>query len=138
MFQTRFLSFSFIVVLSFVLFSHSLRVPSVEAEGIGGVTAVANPQDYSGRCPHKIKFTGTIAVSAYPMVLNYHWERSDGAKSPVKMVKVPNAHTRSVTVVDYWQIGSKGQHAEVWEKLIVNSGNTHMTSTPASASISCR
>ena len=62
------------------------------AEVIGGVHVAVNRHEYRGKgCPVDILFTASINVSADHgpgATYNYHWERSDGAKSAVQVVKV--------------------------------------------------
>lgn len=136
MIQIRTAVISALLAFGFISLTSIFQAPLAEA-GIGEVTATASPENYSGHCPRKIKFTGRVEITSSPMSFNYHWERSDGAKSPVKVVRVPKGNTRTVTVVDYWMLGRKG-HTEIWEKLVVNSGNTHIMSNPASAQLNCR
>lgn len=135
--QRRFLLFSFLIVVALIVW-YSPQILLAQQQAVTEVTVVANPQAYKGPCPGKLKFTGTMYVSRYPMTLNYQWERSDGAKGPVRVVHIPNAKTRSITVVDYWQVGASGQHLQVWERLRVRTGNTDITSSPATVTISCR
>jgi len=72
------------------------------------------------------------------MVFNYHFERSDGAKGQLKVVRVTNPNAQTVGVHDWWQLGAGGQHLQVWEKLLVASGNTHVESNQAAVEIVCR
>lgn len=113
-------------------------IPTSADDVIGSVTVTVNKATFTGKCPTQFKFTGKIEVNKFPMVFNYHWERSDGGKTAVKVVKVPNAKTKTMTVVDTWQLGAKGKHFEGWVKLFVNSGNTHMVSEPASFTLDCK
>ena len=124
-------------ILTLAIAGYATRT-ALASEGIGQVSVTATPQSFTGRCPAHLKFTARIAVDRYPMTLNYQWERSDGAKGPVKVVKVPNANTHSVTTVDSWQIGAKGDHLDVWEKIRVRSGNTDITSDAATVTVTCR
>jgi hypothetical protein len=133
--RSRFLGASMFIIMT-LAFVASLVV-TLSAD-VGDVTVTAKPESFAGQCPATIKFTGTIQVLSYPMSFNYHWERSDGVKGEVRVVHVPNAKTRTVTVVDYWRVGSKGKNLEVWEKLHVNCGNTHIVGGPASSSINCQ
>jgi len=107
-------------------------------QSISGVEVVSNMSHYSGGCPAHIRFTGKIFVNAYPMTLNYQWERSDGVKGPVKIVHVPSRSTRSITAVDTWQLGAPGKRMQVSAKLRVRSGNTDLTSNSAQVTVACR
>lgn len=111
---------------------------AVQQSPFGDVTLTASPSRYEGACPARIRFVGKVGIAAHPMVFNYTFERSDGAKSQLKMARVPNANTQTVTVVEVWQVGAAGQHLHVWEKLRVASGNTRIESNQADAEIICR
>ena len=124
------------VLVALVVLSASQILTAQEA--VSGVNVMASVQTYSGKCPAKIKFTGTIEVTKYPMTFNYQWERSDGAKGPKKVVRVPSAKTKTVTVVDYWQVGAKGEAITVSAKLRVRTGNLDLTSAPAEVTVNCK
>ena len=128
-----------LVLLSvFLLVSAAQPLSARPAEGIGGIDVTASPHAFRGACPAHLKFTARIEVDRYPMTLNYQWERSDGVKGPTRVVHVPNVHTKTVTVVDSWQVGRKGDHLDLWEKVRVRSGNTDMTSREAAVTVDCR
>lgn len=128
--KARIVSLSLVAVL--VL---SCLASTVAAQGIGGVTVKASPESYNGPCPARIRFTGVIEVQRYPMSLNYHWERSDGAKGPVKVFHV-NKGTRTITTVEMWQLSTPGRQ-QVSATLHVNSGNEHLSSS-ARVHVNCR
>ncbi len=127
-----------LLVLAALLVSPPAQMVWAQGAPITAVTAAAYPQSYTGPCPAKITFTGKIYVDRYPMTFNYQWQRSDGAKGPLRMMRVPNASTRVLTVIEHWQLGAPGQQKQVWEQLRVRSGNTDITSAPATATINCR
>ncbi len=130
-----FFAFSFTVLAGLVMTSAANDLT------IGEVAVTANPESFAGTCPVTIKFTGTIQVLNYPMVFNYHWERSDGGKGQVHVVRVPSPNTRTITAVENWNVGGsrrRGQTFKVWEKLCVNCGNTHIVSPTAVATITCQ
>jgi hypothetical protein len=110
----------------------------VAGQGIAQVRVVAGPRHYHGPCPGQIRFSAKIVVDRYPMTLNYQWERSDGARGPVRVVRIPSAATRSITAVDMWRTGTRGERAELWEKIRVRSGNADITSDPAVVTLACR
>jgi hypothetical protein len=64
---------------------------------VTSITTSADPSDYSGTCPHDIKFTAKIKTSAKGTV-KYHWEFSDGSSSSVKSLDYSEAGTKTVTV----------------------------------------
>jgi len=127
-----------LLVLAALLVSPPAQMVWAQGAPITAVTVAAYPQSYTGPCPAKITFTGKIYVDRYPMTFNYQWQRSDGAKGPLRMMRVPNASTRVLTVIEHWQLGAPGQQKQVWEQLRVRSGNTDITSAPATATINCR
>ena len=134
MIQRRIVTFGLLVGLCVI----AAFTAHVAGQGIGDVRVTASPQHYTGPCPGHIRFTARIVVEHYPMALNYQWERSDGAKGPVKVVKVPSAATKTITTVDTWQVGTRCERGEVWEKLRVRSGNADITSDQATATVTCR
>jgi len=130
MYKARVLSLCLVAV--FVL---SCLASTAAAQGIGGVTVKASPDTYNGPCPAKIRFTGVIEVLHRPMTLNYHWERSDGAKGPVKVFHV-TGNTRTITTVEMWQLNTPGRE-QITATLHVNSGNDHLSSS-ATVRATCR
>jgi hypothetical protein len=116
------------------IFSGALS--ALVAQGIGTVSVDAHPSSYTGRAPAHLRFVAHIELAG-ARTFNYQWERSDGAKGPVKVVQV-NPNQRAMTAVDTWQLGAPGQKMEVWEKIHVNCGNQHLTSEPVTVSISYR
>jgi len=104
----------------------------------GDVSLTATPSRYEGKCPVRIHFDGRVGVTVHPMVFNYHFERSDGAKSELKVIRVTNPNAQTIGVHEWWQLGAAGQHLQVWEKLLVASGNTRIESNQAGAEIICK
>ena len=54
------------------------------------------------------------------------------------MYRISNPNQRVVRLVEDWQLGASGQSQQVWMRLAVNSGNTHLVSQAATASFNCR
>lgn len=73
------------------------------------------------------KFSVRVDVLTTPLTYNYHWERSDGAKSAEKVASVKKGVT-SLVINDSWQLGPNSGLKEVWEQLFINTGNTHLSS----------
>jgi len=115
----------------------SVRSFSAPPPAISGVTVVASCQEYNGPCPAKLTFTATVTVTP-PMSFNFQWERSDGAKSKLKVMHVPAGHPPTVNIVEEWQLGSKGKQETVSEKIRVRSGNVDLTSAPATVVVNCK
>jgi len=103
----------------------------------GEVALIASPTTYTGTCPAHLRFEGRVHVNVHPMTFNYHFERSDGAKTASKVVHVTTAKGDVYVVTDRWQLGAKGQHRQVWEKLVVASGDSKAESNQASAEVTC-
>jgi hypothetical protein len=139
--RSRFVSSSVFFTLCLAVLAGFVVTLAADDQTIGEVMVKVRPENYAGQCPVTIKFTGVIQVLRYPMTFNYHWERSDGGTGQVHVVHVPSANTRTVTVVETWNVGGnhrRGQTFSVWEKLRVNCGNAHVVSTPAVATITCQ
>lgn len=107
----------------------------------GVIRLAANRSQYSGGgCPIEIIYTANINfVSPLPkgFVFNYHWERSDGAKGPVQVVR-PSPNQRMSVVREKWRLGAPGKHYDASVTLFVNSGNTHLTQSSSQVSVTCR
>ena len=130
---------SFVICASVVFFSF---VPSGYAyDGpFGPIHVAVNRSAYSGSgCPIEIVFTATINfVEPHgDLVFNYHWERSDGGKTAVQVVHVPR-NERSTVIHETWRVGAPGKHYDASMTLFVNSGNTHLSESSRSVSVTCR
>ncbi|MFI5280011.1 MAG: hypothetical protein ACHQU1_05930 [Gemmatimonadales bacterium] len=112
--------------------------PAAPQGPFGPVSLDVTPARYTGRCPARIRFTATIAVTTHPMVFNYQFERSDGAKSQLRVVRVPANGPSSYTFNQMWQVGAAGQQMQVWQKLRVASGVTRIETNPITVDITCR
>jgi len=112
-------------------------LPALMAQGIGAVSVEPHPASYTGRAPARLRFVARVELEG-AKTFNYSWERSDGAKSPVKVVHVTNPRQRSMTFTENWQLGAPGQRKEVWQRIHVNCGNQHVSSDRAMVSIDCR
>jgi hypothetical protein len=107
----------------------------------GPIHVAANRSQYIGNgCPIEIVYTATINF-AWPhpreFVFNYHWERSDGAKTPVQMAR-PQDNQRSMVIREPWRLGAPGKHYDASVTLFVNSGNTHLAESSPVVSVTCR
>lgn len=102
---------------------------------IGDVTASANFDNWGGRCPKMFVFTGQMTANAQG-IINYHWERSDGAKGPSKIVRVKPGKT--VTVRDSWKLGAPGEKITISETLVAESGNQHLRAKSKDIPIQCK
>ena len=75
----------------------------------------------------QFKFTVRVDVSVTPLTYNFHWERSDGAKSAAQVASVKKGVT-SFTISEEWKLGPNSGLTEIWEQLFINTGNTHLSS----------
>ncbi|MGO9411380.1 MAG: hypothetical protein ACLQCB_11605 [Spirochaetia bacterium] len=110
----------FLVLLGAILVPGVLFADPVGIHGVG----VSSQKLANGNV--MVHFTVRVDITTTPLVFNYHWERSDGAKSAVKMWSVKPG-VSSIPVTTTWEMGPN-HPAEVWEKLFINTGNTHLES----------
>jgi hypothetical protein len=114
--------------------------PAAFAEGIfGPIHMAVNRHQYTGRgCPIQVIYTGTINFVPHSRaeVFNYHWERSDGAKSQMQVIHV-SPNQRSMVVRETWRIGGPGKSYDAGVTLFVNSGNTHLSESSPVVRITC-
>jgi hypothetical protein len=126
-----------LVGISVVFFSQL----SYAYEGpFGPIHVASNRSAYDGRgCPVEIVFTATInfVTPHGDLVFNYHWERSDGAKTATQVVHVPRDE-RSIVLHEKWLVGAPGHHYDASNTLFVNSGNTHLSESSKTVSVVCR
>jgi len=107
----------------------------------GLIHVAANRSQYTGQgCPIEIIYTATVNFAwphARGFVFNYHWVRSDGAKTPVQMAR-PQDNQRSMVIREPWRLGAPGKHYDASVTLFVNSGNTHLAEGSPIVSVTCR
>ena len=114
---------------------------AADAGPFGPVHVSANRSGYDGKgCPVSIVYTATISLPGpHPkgFVFNYHWERSDGGKGKVQVVR-PSEGQRSLTVHETWKLGKPGQKIDAGVKLFLDSGNSHLVETSPVVTVNCR
>jgi hypothetical protein len=128
-----FLAFAAVVIISICQLGYASDGP------FGPIHVAANRSAYHGNgCPVEIIFTASINfVEPHgDLVFNYHWERSDGGKTAVQVIRVPR-NKRSVTLREKWLLGGRGHHYDVSMTLFVNSGNAHLSETSKNVSVTC-
>jgi hypothetical protein len=81
------------------------------------VTLRAEPSDYSGPCPGRITFRGTIRTTGGSGRLSYRFTRSDKATAPIETIDVASASVHEVETT--WAIGAYGYVVEGWQALEV-------------------
>lgn len=111
------------------------------AEGpFGHVHVAANRGEYVGNhCPITVIYSATINFEPHRRGLsfNYHWERSDGAKGPVRVVRVSPGE-RSMLVRESWRLGRRGQEHDATATLYINSGDVHERHMSPTVHVVCR
>jgi hypothetical protein len=115
--------------------------PSLAQEGpFGPIHVSVNRRQYVGYdCPISIIYSGVITLLPHPhgLAFNYHWERSDGSKTPLHVVR-PAPDQRSMVIRETWRLGGHGRQYDASEILFVNSGNTHLQSVSPTVSVVCK
>lgn len=129
-----------VVMLACVLVSLAAPFP-VKADGpFGPLRLGVNRSSYVGKCPVEVIFTANVNLNMpHPqgLVFNYHWERSDGVKTEVQVVK-PEDQQRMLIYKSAWNVGAAGNNYNISETFFVNSGNTHQQVTSNTVKISCK
>jgi hypothetical protein len=114
---------------------------SAFAAPFGPIHVAANRALYKGRgCPIEIVYTASINFvlpHSRGFVFNYHWERSDGAKGPVHVVR-PGPNERTLVVREKWRLGGPGRTYDASATIHLNSGNEHITETSPTVHVECR
>jgi hypothetical protein len=110
----------------------SAVAPALAAQGIGRLQVSADPPKYHGKAPARIHFIATIELRG-TRTFQYHWIRSDGARSPVRTLNLSNPAQRVCRVVEEWLVVTPGKNQLVWQKIVVTSGKFQVTSDPAVA-----
>ena len=113
--------FTTAVLLGLVFLPGVVFADPVAFQGVGASSEKLANGNYM------LHFTIRLAVNTTPLVFNYHWERSDGAKSEMKMLSVKPG-TTSIPIMTTWELGAQYAGKVFWEKLFVNTGNTHLES----------
>ncbi len=125
-----------------LVLAFSSRHFAYAADGpFAGVHVAANRHQYTGSgCPIDIIYTATLTfASPHPkgFVFNYHWERSDGAKGPERVVR-PSEGQHSMSLRETWHLGAHGQHYDASVTFFANSGNTHISQASPTVSVTCK
>ncbi len=119
------LSLAACLVLFSVAFAHGQEPISLQ-----GTSSSARAL---GNGDTELTFVAVLSLNVIPVTFNFHWERSDGARTAVKVVAVKNAEDQTYKLVEKWTVGQNVQIDQLWEKVLVNTGNTHLVSDPIPA-----
>ena len=124
----------------------ALAVPALiaaipaSAEVIGGLRLAANRSNYHGSCPVEVVFTANVMITnnhGPGGVFNYHWERSDGARTAQQVVRVGSAG-ETLVYKEHWRLGKPGSIHDISVTFHANSGNQHLQETSQTVHIECR
>jgi len=128
------------LALALVVPALAAAIPA-QADLISGVHVAVNRHEYRGTaCPVEVIFTASVNIApghGPAGVFNYHWERSDGAKTAQQVIRVGPAGQTKV-FRDRWLIGRPGTVHDINQTIFVNSGNEHIQETSATVHIDCR
>lgn len=119
--------------------AHSFWVEIVVGSSSSDIFAVthaaasSNLSSYSGVCPVTISFSADIYTIAAGTV-TYHWQRSDGSKSPEGTLTFDAAGYQ--TVSEAWTLGGPGQVYNGWDQVYIDEPN-HQLFEPAAFSLAC-
>ncbi len=116
--------------------SGSARVDNVPDE-FAIINISANQKEYSGKCPVNIAWTASITFKMpLPDKVSYHWELSNGRKTPKAIVKPPrNGH---LSVTEVWRGGKPGEELTASVRFVAESGENSMTLDPPGVRVICR
>jgi hypothetical protein len=102
------------------------------------VHVAASRSSYEGKCPVTIRYTANIrfALPHRGLVFNYHWERSDGAKGPVRVVHVSPGE-KVMVLHESWRLGGRRQEHDAMETIYLNSGDPHEHRLSPAVHVAC-
>jgi hypothetical protein len=115
-----------VIAFALALFSFAFAFAQ-EPISIGGASASARAL---GNGNTEITFVAVVNLDVIPISFNFHWERSDGARTAVRVISVRNTNEQTYRLVEKWTVGQNVATDQLWEKVFVNSGNTHLASEP--------
>lgn len=118
-------------VLAVLLLASSAGLGAQEVITVGDTSASLRAL---GNGNTELTFTAVLGLNVIPITFNFHWERSDGAKTAVKVVSVRNPGEQTYRLVEKWVVKQTVPVDQLWEKVYVNSGNTHLVSSQIMAS----
>jgi hypothetical protein len=75
----------------------------------------ADPFDYKGPSPAKIKFSGRISVIGGNGIVSYKFLRSDGASAPIETLKFDAPGSKDVSTT--WTLGGPGSTYSGWQSI---------------------
>ena len=121
--------FVFPIGLAFAL----LSLAQAQAQDVVSISNVSSSAQLLDNGNTQITFVVVLSLNVIPIAFNFHWERSDGARTAVRVISVNNAGQQIYRLVETWTVGPSVPIDQLWEKVFVNSGNTHLASNPIMA-----
>lgn len=121
--------FAFALVVCFVF----LSLAQAHAQEPISISETSSSSQILGNGNTEITFVAVVSLNVIPIAFNFHWERSDGARTAVRVISVRNAGEQSYRLVEKWTVGQRVAVDRLWEKVFVNCGNTHLASEPIMA-----
>ncbi len=101
------------------------------------ITLKADRREYTGRCPATIAFTADITFRMpVPEKFSYHWEFSNGRKTPDRTVKPqPTGH---MSLREVWQGGKPGEEHDASARFVAESGGAMIVKDPPGVKVICK
>lgn len=95
----------------------------------------ADPFDYTGDCPVKIRFSARISVLGGSGKVTYRWIRSDGANAPIRTLEFTESGSKDIEST--WTLGGPNlSEYSGWKAIRILEPN-NMTSDQAEFEIHC-
>ena len=96
-----------------------------------------NAQKYAGKCPATVTYKANITFKMpVPDAMSYHWERSDGTRTPDKKVAPPR--TGHMSISESWRGGKPGEEQTVSMRFVAESNGALMMKDPPGVQVICR
>ena len=119
----------FLLGCVFTLFS----LAQAQAQDVISISSTSSSAQILSNGNTEITFVAVLSLNVIPMAFNFHWERSDGAKTALRVISINNTGQQTYSLVEKWTVGPSIAVDQLWEKVFVNSGNTHLASNPIMA-----
>ncbi|MCH7606539.1 MAG: hypothetical protein IH962_05230, partial [Chloroflexi bacterium] len=113
-----------------------IPTPTPASFAVLSASASVTPLSFSGQCPTRFIFRGTITSNGVAGTASYRWPRSDGAIPPVENISFAAGETAK-QVSTSWSLGGPGFTFSGWRKLEVLTPSA-VSSNQANFSLSCQ
>lgn len=116
----------------------SAAAPALADGPFENVRVAANRAEHRGACPVAIVYTATVNLRPHRgVVFQYHWQRSDGAKSPSQVVRARNGEN-SFVFREEWRVGGRGTEGDFSDAIVLASGTVHERVESPPVHVRCR